>query len=239
MNETITIRLNDAPVEAKKGASLLSIAREKNVFIPTLCHNDALIPYGACRMCLVEIEKGGRTRIVTSCNYPAEEGLSVKTDTEKVVRTRNVVIELLLARAPENKTIVALAARLGVKGGRLVEVNDDCILCGMCVRTCDEVVGVSALGFFSRGTSRMPTTPFAEPSETCIGCGSCVYVCPTNYIRMEDRDGKRYIHNWKVELELAACKKCGAYIAPKRQLDHFMKIAELPDDFYELCWSCR
>ncbi len=239
MDDMVAITLNGAGVTAKKGTPLLSIAREQNVYIPTLCHNDALAPYGVCRMCLIEIEKGGRKRVVTSCNYPAEEGLAVKTDTDRVVKTRNIVMELLLARAPKNKMIVDLAARLGVKGGRLVEVNDDCILCGMCVRACDEVVGVSALGFFSRGTSRMPTTPFAEPSETCIGCGSCVYICPTGYIKMEDRDGTRYIHNWKVALELATCKKCGLSIAPKRQLDYIRKIADLPEDFYDLCFSCR
>jgi bidirectional [NiFe] hydrogenase diaphorase subunit len=239
MDEMVTITLNGAKVEAQKGTSLLSIARRLNVYIPTLCNNEALIPYGVCRMCLVEIEKGGRTRVVTSCNYPAEGGLVVKTDTERVVKTRNIVMELMLARAPENKMIVDLAARLGVTGGRLTPVNDECILCGMCVRACDEVVGVSALGFFSRGTSRMPTTPFAEASETCIGCGSCVYICPTGYIKMEDKDGVRHIHNWKVKLELATCKKCGMYIAPKRQLDYIRKVADLAEDFYELCPSCR
>jgi NADH dehydrogenase/NADH:ubiquinone oxidoreductase subunit G len=239
MDEMVTITLNGAEVKAQKGTPLLTIARGMNVYIPTLCHNEALIPYGVCRMCLVQIEKGGRTRVVTSCNYPAEEGLTVKTDTERVVKTRNIVMELLLARAPGNRAIVELAARLGVTGGRLTPVNDDCILCGMCVRACDEVVGVSALGFFSRGTSRMPTTPFAEASETCIGCGSCVYICPTGYITMEDKDGARHIHNWKVKLELATCKKCGMYIAPKRQLDYIRKIADLPEDFYELCFSCR
>jgi NADH dehydrogenase/NADH:ubiquinone oxidoreductase subunit G len=239
MDDMVALTLNGVEVKAQKGMPLLAIAHRMNVYIPTLCNNDALAPYGVCRMCLVEIKKGGRQRVVTSCNYPAEEGLLVNTDTERVVKTRNVVMELLLARAPENKTIVDLAARLGVKGGRLSPVNDDCILCGMCVRTCDEVVGVSALGFVSRGITRMPTTPFAEPSETCIGCGSCVYICPTNYIKMEDKDGKRYIHNWKVALELVNCKKCGLPIAPKRQLDHIRKIADLPEDFYDLCFSCR
>jgi bidirectional [NiFe] hydrogenase diaphorase subunit len=239
MDDMVTMVLNGAEVKAEQGTPVLTVARRMNVYIPTLCNNEALVPYGVCRMCLVEIEKGGRQRVVTSCNYPAEEGLSVKTDTERVVKTRNVVMELLLARAPENKTIVDLASRLGVKGGRLSPVNDDCILCGMCVRTCEEVVGVSALGFVSRGTTRMPTTPFDEPSETCIGCGSCVYICPTNYIKMEDKGGKRHIYNWKVELELTNCKKCGLPIAPKRQLEYIRKIADLPEDFYDLCFSCR
>ncbi len=239
MDDMITITLNDSPEKVKAGQPILIAARKKNVYIPTLCNNDALVPYGACRMCLVEIERAGRTRVVTSCNYPAEEGLIVRTDTEKVVKTRNVIMELLLARAPKNKTILALADRLGVKGGRLVETDDDCIVCGQCVRACSEVVGVNALGFSYRGPKRMPTTPFAEASETCIGCGSCVWVCPTNYIKMEDRDGKRYIYNWKVEFELATCKNCGMYIGPKRQLDYIRKIANLPEDFYDLCFSCR
>jgi len=239
MEDNITINFNGEEVKAKRGESILSVAKRLNVYIPTLCSNDALEPYGACRMCLVEIKKGDRMRIVTSCNYPAEEGLSVSTDTEKVVSTRNVVMELLLARAPKSRAINELAAKLGVKGGRLEEVGDNCILCGMCVRTCEEVVGVKALGFANRGISRMPATPFMESSETCIGCGSCVYVCPTGYINMEDKDGKRYIHNWKVELEISKCKKCGLDIAPKRQLEFIRKKADLPDDFFDLCWSCR
>ncbi len=119
MDDMVTMTLNGAEVKAQNGTPILSVARRMNVYIPTLCNNEALVPYGVCRMCLVEIEKGGRQRVVTSCNYPAEEGLLVKTDTERVVKTRNVVMELLLARAPENKTIVDLASRLGVKGGRL------------------------------------------------------------------------------------------------------------------------
>ena len=239
MKEVVKIELNGQEIEVKEGATLLSIARERHVYIPTLCHNDALEPYGVCRMCLVEIEDKGRMRVVTSCNYPAKEGLKVKTDTERVVSTRNVVIELLLARAPENEEIKRLAESYGIKGGRLELVNDDCILCGMCVRTCGEVVGVHALGFAQRGTERIPATPFLESSETCIGCGSCVYVCPTGYIKMRDENGKRYIENWKVELELSQCEKCGAYIAPKRQLDYIRNLADLPDDFYNLCWNCR
>ncbi len=239
MEEIIKIEFNGEEIEVKKDATLLSIARERNIYIPTLCHNDALEPYGVCRMCLVEIEDKGRMRIVTSCNYPAKEGLKVKTDTEKVVSTRNVVVELLLARAPENKEINELAESFGVKGGRLENVNDDCILCGMCVRTCDEVVGVNAIGFAQRGIDRITATPFVEASETCIGCGSCVYVCPTGYIKMTDKDGKRYIENWKVELELQSCENCGAYIAPKRQLDYIRNIADLPNDFYNLCFDCR
>jgi len=239
MDDMVTITLNGEAIKTSKGTSLLSIARRMNVYIPSLCHNDAVFPYGVCRICLVEIEKDSRTRVVTSCNYPAEEGLSVKTDTDRVVKTRKSIIELLLARAPENKAILDLADRFGVTGGRLATVNDGCILCGLCIRTCNEVVGVSALGFFSRGTFRTVTTPFSEASETCIGCGSCVYVCPTGYIKMEDKDGVRHIHNWKVALELATCKKCGMYIAPKRQLDYIRKAADLPEDFYDLCFSCR
>ena len=100
-------------------------------------------------------------------------------------------------------------------------------------------LGVNAIGFAQRGIDRITATPFVEASETCIGCGSCVYVCPTGYIKMTDKDGKRYIENWKVELELQSCENCGAYIAPKRQLDYIRSIADLPSDFYNLCFDCR
>ena len=243
MEDTIIINFNGEDIEVKKGTTLLSIAREKNVYIPNLCHNDALKPYGVCRMCLVEIEKGGRTRIVTSCNYEVHDEFTVKTDTERVILTRNVTMKLLLARAPNSKLIRELADRLGVTSGELEEVKGDefgeCILCGQCVRACEEVVGVSAIGFAQRGIDRKVVTPFIEDSKTCIGCGSCAYVCPTNYIKMEDKDGKRYIYNWKVALDLKVCKECGISIAPERQLEYIRTIAELPVDFYDLCWNCR
>jgi predicted molibdopterin-dependent oxidoreductase YjgC len=196
-------------------------------------------------MCLVEIQrkKEDYTRIVTSCNYPVEEGLSVLTDSDTVIKNRKVVLELLMARAPEDKAIRSMAEGMGVPTGRLspvtIEDGCGCIVCGMCVRACEEVVGISALGFAHRGVDRVPTTPYMESSQTCIGCGTCAYICPTNYIKMEDKDGKRFIYNWKVELELEKCEKCGAYIAPKRQLEYIKRVAELPDDFFKICVNCK
>ena len=237
--EDSTIIFNGTEYKVQKGTPLLSIARSLNIFIPTLCHNDALVPYGACRMCIVEIQKGNRMRVVTSCNYPAEDGLVVKTDTEKVISTRNIIMELLIARAPKNKQIKQLGERLGVTKTRFEEVGDDCIMCGMCIRACEEVVGVSAIGFKNRGITRMPATPFMETSKNCIGCGSCVYVCPTKYIKMEDKGAKRYIYNWKVAFDMLQCKKCGDFIAPVKQLDYIKKKVSLPEDFFEICNNCR
>jgi len=239
MEQTITVTLNGKEVTATEGESILDIARRTHVYIPTLCHNDALEPYAACRMCLVEIEQRGRTRLVTSCNYYPSDGLVITTDTERVVSTRNVILELLMARASGNREVQKLADRLGMSETRFKKVGDDCILCGMCVRACSEVVGVDAIGFQNRGISRMPTTPYMDPSETCIGCGSCVYVCPTGYLTMEDKDGIRTIKNWKVELKLVQCKECGEYFATERLVQFLKEKKGLSEAIADVCEYCR
>ena len=239
MEQTITVTLNGKEVSAIQGESILEIARRAHVYIPTLCHNDALEPYAACRVCLVEIEQRGRKRLVTSCNFYPDDGLIINTDTERVVSTRNVILELLMARASGNREIQKLADRLGVGGTRFKKIGDDCILCGMCVRACSEVVGVDAIGFQNRGISRMPTTPYMDPSESCIGCGSCVYVCPTGYITMEDKDDTRYIKNWKVELKLVACKECGEYFCTERLVQFMKEKKGLSDAYTDVCECCR
>ena len=127
----------------KKGQTILQVATEHGIDIPTLCHNEAIEPYGACRLCIVEISKGKRTRIVTSCLYPVEEGLQVKTDSPRVINNRKTILELLLARCSKNKVIRELASQMGIEQppfkSEYLEDND-CIVCGLCVRACEQVV---------------------------------------------------------------------------------------------------
>lgn len=179
----ITLKIDGVEVKAKEGTAILDAARKVGIHIPTLCYHQALSPFGACRVCSVEMtDKRGRKRIVTSCNYPVYEGLVVDTKSEKVIRTRKLLLELLLARCPKVKQICDLAREYGIhKPSFWIEDEDeDCILCGLCARVCEELVGVSAINFANRGVEREVTTPYHSISDDCIGCGACAIVCPTD-----------------------------------------------------------
>ncbi|GAH17095.1 unnamed protein product, partial [marine sediment metagenome] len=158
----VTIYINGREVQAEEGAMILQVARDNLIYIPALCENEAVAPYGACRLCLVEIRTArGRERLVTSCLYPVEDGLTVQTDTEKITRIRKTLIELLLARCPDSEVIQDMAQQMGVGKPRfkLQKDNHKCILCALCARVCKEVVGVSAIGLANRGVNRQLSTP--------------------------------------------------------------------------------
>lgn len=186
----INVTINRLPISLEKGTTILEAAKFLGFPIPTLCHMEGLNPYGACRLCVVEIEKHGRSKLVTSCNYPAEDGLVVSTSNERVMRTRRMLMELLLARCPDVPTIRRLAETMGVRASRLKhQETERCILCGLCVRVCEEIVGMSAIGFADRGIARQVSTPLGIASDVCIGCGSCTYICPTGCIEMVGKPG--------------------------------------------------
>ncbi len=176
----VTLTIDGREVQAEEGTTILEAAQDNNIYIPTLCFNEAVKPYGACRLCLVEIAKGGRERLVASCLYEVEEGLKVKTNSERIANNRRILMELLLARCPNNKAIQDLARQLGVEKTSFKLDDNQCMLCALCVRVCQEVVGVSALSLVNRGVDRQMATPFYEPSDVCIGCGSCAYICPVD-----------------------------------------------------------
>jgi len=174
----ITVTIDGKTTSAEKGTTILQAARSLGIKIPTLCHNDAVEPYASCRLCIVEASDGnGWSKVVTSCNYEVWEGLHVNTCAEKVVEARRVVLDLMLSAHPGSEVVRELAAEYGVtEPGYPGEPGDDCILCGLCVRVCEQIVGVTALGFSQRGPARRMDTPFGGASPTCIGCGSCVYI---------------------------------------------------------------
>jgi NADH dehydrogenase/NADH:ubiquinone oxidoreductase subunit G len=242
LSEIVNIIINNVSFQVEKGITILQAARKLGIKIPTLCDNEAIEPYGACRLCIVELEKGSRNRIVTSCLYPVEEGLIIKTDTERVIRNRKMLLSLLLTRCSENRVIKDLAAEYSIERPPFREKyweKNDCIVCGLCVRACEQIVGVSAISLVNRGISKEPAPPFLEKAKACIGCGSCYYVCPTNAIKMEDRNGIRRIYNWKVEFKLKRCSKCGIPWAPEAQLNYIIKKWDLPDNIFDLCPNCR
>ncbi|MEJ2067041.1 MAG: 2Fe-2S iron-sulfur cluster-binding protein [Deltaproteobacteria bacterium] len=238
--ELVQFQIDGLEVEAEKGGMLLPVALEYGFEIPHLCYHEAVSPYGACRLCLVEVTKGGRTKMTTSCNYPVDAGIEVATATENVLRARRMILELLLARAPKSEHIAQMAKALGIEESRfpVIEEADECILCGLCERVCREVVGANAITFVSRGDRREIAPPFWDPIA-CIACGACVYVCPTDCIKMEEHGDERTIVRWKRTLKMQPCKSCGKPFAPQFQLNWIIDRAQLPKDFYELCPVCR
>ena len=136
---TITLTINDKPVKAEKGASILKAAREAGIEIPTLCSHEKLLPQGGCRLCTVELLEGKRTRLVASCAYIAEEGLKVRTESDQLSKGRKMIIELLMARAPGVQELQEYAIRYGAERDRFETEPTYCILCGLCVRYCAEV----------------------------------------------------------------------------------------------------
>ena len=184
----VTIDIDGQKAQLEPGEPVLKGAQQLGIEIPTLCNSEWLEPYGVCRVCSVETIQGQRHRIVTACNYPASEGLVVRTQSERAVAARRMVLELLLARCSTVPVIQKLARKHGIEKSRFGEGTETCILCGLCVRMCSELVGAHALCFASRGADRVMTTPFGleRDANTCIGCGACVSVCPTGHITMED-----------------------------------------------------
>ena len=177
--------LDGLEVEVENGTTLLEAARFYGLEIPTLCYDEGLSPYGACRLCLVEVGPQGRSRLVTSCTYPAREGLQVRTNSNKVLKARKLLIEMYLATCPSSKVIQDLASKYHVTEVRFRVKHEDCILCGLCVRMCDEQMQAKAIGFLGRGADRRINTPFEKKSEECRLCGGCMYICPACQARCQ------------------------------------------------------
>jgi iron-only hydrogenase group A len=200
----IQIQVNNKTIEAKPGEMLLSALRRAGIQVPTLCNLEELLPTGACRMCVVEVE--GAPSLVPSCAFPVREGMKVKTHSQRAVRARKTILELLLANHPDDCLycprngsceLQSLAENLGVRQRRytglksqhkidasspsLVRDPDKCILCGKCVRTCEEVQGVACLDFIGRGSKATVGTAFNQGLNvsSCVACGQCIRVCPT------------------------------------------------------------
>jgi heterodisulfide reductase subunit A len=223
-SEKISLVIDGRSVEVEKGATLLDACGNLDIKIPTLCYHKALSPYGACRLCLVEVEQGGRTSIQTSCNYPVREGLVVRTSTERVVRTRRMMAELLLARCPDSESIKAVAEELGATGTRIEPKNEDCILCGLCVRVCKERMGRGVLGFSNRGSKRVVTPAFDEHSEECQTCGACYYICPTRTGIKLDEITENRPQAIRSEFDAGLVERAAAYIPYAQAVPSYANI---------------
>lgn len=200
----VSIDVNGKCIEASNGEILLEVLKRAGVRVPTLCAMKDLFPSGACRMCVVEVE--GARGLVPSCAYPVSDGIKVKTHSPRVIKARKTILELLLANHPDDCLYCSrnnscelrqLAVELDVRDRRfakplicheidnsspaIIRDQSKCILCGRCVRTCEEVMGVAAIDFCMRGsqTSVQPAFRDGLNLSTCVSCGQCVRVCPT------------------------------------------------------------
>jgi NADH dehydrogenase/NADH:ubiquinone oxidoreductase subunit G len=199
----VHLTVDDKEIAVSSGKTILeAVERAPGIGnIPALCHHPAVKPYGACRICTVEVSEdgGSKFKFVAACLYPAKEGLIVKTQTDKIKKLRKGIIELLLARCPNVKRIQELADEYGVEKPRFVLGDQDCILCGLCVRACQEIIGKSAISLVNRGIYKEVAAPFYayELSGDCIGCGDCAFVCPTGAIEM-GADGRPNLPKVKI-----------------------------------------
>jgi bidirectional [NiFe] hydrogenase diaphorase subunit len=196
----VTFTINGLDVSVEEGTTLLEAAKFYGLEIPTLCHNDNLSPYGACRLCLVEIGRHPRSRLVSSCTYRATEGLEVRTNSERVLKVRRMLIEMYLATCPSSKVIQDLASKYHVTKVRFRQKHEDCILCGLCIRMCEEQMQCGAIGYVNRGDQRKITTFFDKKSAECRFCGGCMYICPACQGRCQGPDAKEAVCNACVNL---------------------------------------
>ena len=178
MQQFVTLTIDGAHVRAVKGASVLDVAIEFGICIPHLCHVPYLSDLGACRLCIVEHVHDGRSQITTSCTLLVQEGMAIRTNTEKIRKLRHNIAELLVAQAPNSRAIQDIAVLCGVKEVRYPFRNSDCVLCGRCVRVCTEIWKAQAIGFVGRGKDRRVDFPFGVRPDFCKQCGSCIMLCP-------------------------------------------------------------
>lgn len=179
----ILLQIDGKEAGAREGMTILEAARSVGISIPTLCHHEKLEPYGGCRICTVEVEVRGRTNLVASCIYPVEKSLVVRTRSEKVDRIRKMILELLLAHAPDAFELQALAQEYGADKNRFGKEASFCIHCGLCVRYCAEVKKKNAVGFVDRGTRREISFIPQIAAKECWNCKECFELCPTSALQ--------------------------------------------------------
>jgi bidirectional [NiFe] hydrogenase diaphorase subunit len=242
------VTIDGRKVEVKMGATVLDAAKKAGIWIPTLCYNPAVPCDASCRICMVELDRGEWRQLITACNYPGRRDIVVHASSERARQARRGVMELLLARAPESEELKVLAERMGVDGTpypTVTECQRNCILCGLCVSVCEQLIGKSAIGFAGRGVDRTVAAPFRQPSEDCIGCGACAAVCPvgTIKVRLHEEEQEVEISPFKSRAKLVVCEECGAPVVSGQVVEQALGRVEIDSEelrsLLRLCPRCR
>ncbi len=177
----INLTIDGKQVKAEAGMTVLDVARREDIYIPTLCHHEKLEAFGGCRLCMVEVESRGWTSYVVSCLYPVAKDIVVRTRSDKVDKIRKVLVEELMAHAPDAPELVNLAREYGADRDRFKKEASFCVLCGLCVRYCDEVKKKNAVSFFDNGAVRQIKFVAEIAKNECWDCQECFAICPTSY----------------------------------------------------------
>lgn len=237
----VTITINGKVIKAHEGEYLLQVLKREKIDVPTLCHHEAVEPSGACRLCMVEITKpewDGWCDYVTSCLYPATDGLIVNTHAEKVIDLRKSILDLYLARNPKCNEIKELAAEYGLlrTSFEIVADGNNCILCGLCTRICD-TMGFMAISTVGRGHGKEVAPPLNMEPANCVGCLSCAKVCPTNFIEYKTK--KNRLEIWNKKFEMLACTKCGQTTITRQFAEHLSRERNIQIEYFETCDKCH
>lgn len=179
----IVLKIDGKEVVAQEGMTIVEAAKMVGVSIPTLCHHEKLEPYGACRICTVEAVSNGRTSLVAACLYPVEKGMEVTTRTQKLDKIRKVLLEQMMAHAPDSPQLMELAEVYGADKDRYEKDPSFCILCGLCVRYCAEVKQKHAIGYIDRGPRREISFIPDVAARECWDCKECFELCPTSALQ--------------------------------------------------------
>ena len=232
------IYINDVPIDAEEGATILQVARAHKIPVPHLCYHPALKPSGSCKLCGVEVASpSGRQTVMLSCILKAKEGLRVLTESELVTAYREKTFKKLLELAPDSDRVRELADQFNVS---VPPRPNGCIRCRLCVRVCNDVVGAHAIKMVKTDTGAR-----VVPGEgSCIGCGTCANLCPTKVMRVKDEGNVRIV-SIKDEvvsrLPLERCEACGNLYATTDFLAHVTEHMDPhPDtkDHHHLCPAC-
>jgi predicted molibdopterin-dependent oxidoreductase YjgC len=255
----INLTIDGKQIEVAEGTTVLEAAKQLGIDVPTLCHDDRLKPFGACRLCIVEI--AGMPKPVTSCTTPAAAGMEVQTKSARLYRLRKTTVELLLSDHPNDCmtcigagecVLQELAYQYGIRENRFAGAMRDhnrvdhnpfvtreqnkCVMCGLCVRVCEEVQGVGAIGYSERGFESKVIPPFGHDLD-CEFCGQCVSVCPTGALSGAIWSGKPRMEGVKFTDTTCTYCGCGCNITLRTHGDQVIRV-DSDSDNHNRGWLC-